>query len=210
MKKASAAAAAALGLGEADAAAAQGQAAELIRNSAGMEDLRYLLYSMGLPATRLLLRQQIRADADEPTRGRLLAEVEALSALKEVGCMRIDFFNRLTGSADAAYLVLDECPKDHDLGAQLDSLKVHVSSARWPEIQKHLSALVLYARTMYAQTARENLPLLRRLLGAAENDPCSDRLTVRVDPANTTLFVAEESPLRVGIWVRFEAAGAPP
>ncbi len=120
--------------------------------------------------------------------------------------MQVDFFNRLTGAPDKAYMVLEECPRDHDLGAQLDRLRAHVADSRWPEIQKHLSSMVFLARSMYAQAAQENLALLRRILKRRDDDPCSEFLAVRVDPSNTTLYVSD-GPRRVGIFIHFASEG---
>lgn len=205
MVAASEAAAAALGaeMSPGELEAAKERAARIVQDSGGMGDLRRLLYTMGLPAARALLKQLVAANGHPPGAAAELCRLsEAISPVQETGCMQLDFFNRLTGAPDRAYLVLEECPRDHDLGAQLDRLRVHVADSRWPEIQKHLSAIVLLARSMYSQAAQENLPLLRRILKKGDADPCADWLTVRVDPANTTLYVAD-GPRRVGIFVYF-------
>lgn len=182
---------------------ARERAARIVQDSGGMKDLRHLLYTMGVPAARALLKQLVAANGHPRDEAAELCELsEAISPIREVGCMQLDFFNRLSGCPDKAYIVLEDCPRDHDLGAQLDRLRVHVADSRWPEIQKHLSAIVFYARSMYSQAAQENLPLLRRILKKGDSDPCTDWLSVRVDPANTTLFVAD-GPRRVGIFVYF-------
>jgi hypothetical protein len=131
-----------------------------------------------------------------------LRAVAALSPVTEIGCMQVDFFNRASGSSDVAYLVLDRCPPGHDLGAQLDKLKRVVSEEKWPEVIRSLSMLVNIGRAVYAQTARDNIDLIRQIWGFAAEDLCTKYLDMQVDKSNTTLFLDAGWPGRVGIFVR--------
>jgi hypothetical protein len=125
-------------------------------------------------------------------------EILEISSVRAVGCMEVDFFNAELGRKDKAYLVLDECEADHDLGAQLDKLRRHVAAEKWPEVVRSLSMLVFVARSVYETVARDKADLVRRMCPGAEGV-----LAYKVDPSNTTLFV-DAIPQRIGIFVRME------
>lgn len=215
LSAASAKAAAAMGFGadSAEVAAARDKASKLIRDPQGLRDMDNLLQSMGLPTARIILTQLVEASTLLDTAGvaQAMGEIAAISPITEVGCMKVDFFNRLTSVAETAWLVLDRCPQDHDLGAQLGKIRPHVADNRWAEILKHLSVLVVIAREVYAREARARLPLIRKAFGLADDDQCADYTTLKVEMANTTLYVRAEWPTRVGIFVRLSAeVDAPP
>jgi hypothetical protein len=192
-------------------AAARARAAEMLRSmsgedEAGLKDLQNLTLSMGLPATRATFHYMIKAaDLRGAAKTDAMRAVAEFSPVTEVGCMKVDFFNRTTGAPDIAYLVLDKCPRLHDLGAQLDKLKVHVSDEKWPEVVRSLSMLIHIGRSVYGQTARKHLDLVRQIHGAAAGDPCTKYLDLQVDRENTTLFLEPSWPSRVGIFVRLNA-----
>ena len=172
----------------------------------GIRDLKNLTLSMGLPSTRALFRQMITASG---VRGQVKSdaqrEVAEFSPVTEVGCMKVDFFNKTTGRADIAYLLLDQCPKTHNLGDQLDRLKVHVSDEKWPEVLRHLSMLVHIGRSVFGQTARQHLDLIRRLFGLAPDADCAKYIDVQIARENTTFFIDADWPNRVGLYVRLDA-----
>ena len=172
----------------------------------GLKDLQDLTLSMGLPATRAIfqfmveaanLRGVVRAEAEE--------RIAEFSPLTEIGCMKVDFFNQSTGAPDIAYLVLDRCSRYHDLGSELDKLKVHISDKKWPDIIRSISTLVHVGRTVYGQAARKHLSLIQQIFDGAADDPGTKYLDLQVDPKNTTLFIEASWPSRVGIYIRLGA-----
>ena len=174
--------------------------------AAGFRDMQNVTASMGLPATRATFHHMITAsgkrggDKLDATR-----EVTEFSPVTEVGCMKIDFINIVTQKPDVAYILLDQCPKGHNLGAQISKLKPLVPEGKWPEVLKHMSMLIQIGRSVYGNTTRQHLPLIRKLFDLAADDKCEKYLDFRVDQANTTLYVDADWPNRVGIFVRLEA-----
>lgn len=172
----------------------------------GLRDMHNLTLSMGLPATRAMFRQMVRASGRRGAAKRAAAkEIADFSPVTELGCLKVDFYDLAGQRPDTAYLTLGECPKGHDLGAQLDKIKPRVAPEKWQEVLKHLSMLVFTGRNVYANTARQHLPLIRALFGLAPSDPCERYLDLQVDPANTTLYLDAGWPSRVGIFVSTEA-----
>jgi hypothetical protein len=167
----------------------------------GFRDLRNMTLAIGLPATRALFHQMIAAcGAKGRRKAAAMREVAEFSPVTEVGCMKVDFHDRTCGRGRVAYLVLEPCPRDHDFGAQLDKLKARTSEEKWPEILRHLSMLVHIGQTVYAETAGSHADLVRRLTGGG-----GERyLKLKVDGLNTTLYLDEGWPERIGIFVRLE------
>ena len=173
---------------------------------AGMQDFQALMLVMGLPAARAVFRQAVRAGPRRKpaAMAALLKRVDALSKDSEVGCQRVDFYDTVAGAPAVAFLLLDECPRDHDLGAQLRLLQPRVSPARWPDILHHLSVLLFLGRSVYSGLARQHTDLLRAALGRPESDSCADVLDLKVEAQNSTLFLDPAWPKRIGLFVRFE------
>ena len=96
----------------------------------GLKDIQNHMISMGLPATRALLRQFVEHStaAGSPEQTRALKAVADLSPVTEVGCMRVDFHDRIANCGNTAYITLEECPRDHDLGAPLEFLRLAVEA----------------------------------------------------------------------------------
>jgi len=191
-------------------AAARARAQQMLEEmggdeAAGLRDLQNLTLSMGLPSTRAVFRQMIKAaDVRGKTKAAAMAEIVDFSPVTEVGCMKIDFFNQLSRKPDAAYLLLDQCPKTHDLGAQLEKLKSVVPAEKWAEVLKHLSMLIHIGRSVYGNIARQRLPLIRKIFGLGPDDKCDKYLDLQVDRANTTLYLDADWPHRIGIFVCLE------
>ena len=170
---------------------------------AGLKDLQKLTLTMGLPAARIIFQYMIAAaNLHGNAKKDAMAAVAKFSPLTEVGCMKVDFFNRGSGAPEIAYLVLGKCAKLHNLGEQLDKLKPHVSDAKWPEVIRSLSMLVHIGRSVYGQIARNHIDLIRRINGRAPDDPCAEFIDLQVDRENTTLFINDGWPRRVGIFIR--------
>jgi hypothetical protein len=189
-------------------AAARARATDMLRempseNGEGLKDLQNLTLSMGLPATRATFQFMIKAaNLRGEAKKNALSAVADFSPLTEVGCMKVDFFNQTLGAPDVAYLILDKCPRLHNLGAQIDKLKAHVSDEKWPEVIRSLSMLVHIGRSVYGQTARKHLDLIRQIHGSAADDPCTKFLDLQIDRENTTLFLDPSWPSRIGIFIR--------
>jgi hypothetical protein len=191
-------------------AAAKARAAEMLQEmnapDSGLKDMQNLTLSIGLPTARAAFLYMIRAaNIRGAAKAKAIAAISDFSPVTEVGCMKVDFFNTTTGKKDIAYLVLDECPKHHNLGRQLDRMKEHVADDAWPKIVKHLSMLIHIGRSVYGNVARKNLTLIRSIFGLAEDDPCEKYLDFQIDRENTTLFLDAEWPTRAGIYLRLEA-----
>lgn len=186
--------------------AARARAAQMLEemsqeDAEGLRDLQNLTLSMGLPATRALFRQMVVASgirgADKEAAKR---EITEFSPVTEVGCMKVDFHDRTTNRGSVAYLLLDACPKAHDLGTQLDKLRSRCAEAKWPEVLRHLSMLIQIGRSVYAQVAKRHAALLGKLVG----DRRAEYSEVKVDRENTTLYLNSEWPNRVGIYVKLD------
>jgi hypothetical protein len=172
----------------------------------GIRNLQDLTTSIGLPAARESFEAMLDANKVTPAlRAAALREIKAFSPITEVGCMQVDFFNMIKAAPDVAYLVLDKCPANHDLGAELKKLKTVVDTDKWVEVIKHLSMMIYLGRTVYAAMAKEHKPLIRQIFGRSADHDCADLMTLGVDSRNTTLFVNPRWPVRVGISVRFKA-----
>lgn len=189
-------------------AEARARATDMLRempseNGEGLKDLQNLTLSMGLPATRATFQFMIKAaNLRGEAKKEALRAIAEFSPLTEVGCMKVDFYNQTSGSPDVAYLILDKCPRLHNLGAQIDKLKAHVSDEKWPEVIRSLSMLVHIGRSVYGQTARKHLDLIRQIHGSAADDPCTKYLDLQIDRENTTLFLDPSWPSRIGIFIR--------
>lgn len=186
-------------------AAARERAEMLLRaaspeDAAGLEDLKKLHQSMGLPAARALFRHLITASKNKKKARAAEAALAAYSDVTEQGCMRVEYHDRLAQKPAVAYLLLGECPKDHDFGAQLEKLRARCADDKWPSVLQHLSALLAMGRHTYAMMAAHNAKLIRRL-----HPGHGDYATApKVDPANTTLYFEADWPMRVGIFVELE------
>ena len=187
--------------------AARDKAQELLRNNMeGLKDLQNLTLSMGLPSTRAIFRDMIRgAGLRGIAKDDAMKAVVDFSPVTEVGCLKVDFHNRKTGKGDVAYLLLDQCPRTHNVGKQLDKLKPLVAEAKWPEVLQQLGSLIFMGRSVYGQVARKHLDLIRKIKGLPADDPCTAFLDLQVDMATSTLFVNPDSPNRVGIYIRLES-----
>ncbi len=174
----------------------------------GLEDARALSLAIGLPAARILFEAMIaNCGATESRKKAMRRDAKKMSKLTETGCIKVDFFNGAKGQADVAYLLLAECPANHDLSAQIHKLFSHIPEERFDEIRKHLSMLVYLGRTSYAQMLSENEPLVARIRRTMPGT--FDARALRINPNNTTMYLGPDTrndsagwEPRVGIFVR--------
>ncbi len=183
-------------------AAARAKAEEMVKeNEEGLRDLQNLTLSMGLPAVRALYRHMVEASGLRgAAKKNALREIDDFSPVTEVGCMKVDFHDRVSNRGRVAYLLVDQCPKDHDLTAQIEKLRPLCADDKWPEVVKHLSMLVHITRSVYNQVSRAHEPLLAKLAP----DHKADFLDLKVDMSNTTMFLDAYGPTRIGIFIKLD------
>jgi hypothetical protein len=173
---------------------------------AGMQDMHALSLSIGLPVPRILFDQIIEASTATPARKKTWRrQVQAMSDVKETGCIQADFFDTRTREKNTAYLVLEECGEDHDLGAQLDKVFSRIAPEKQDEIKKHLSMLIYLGRSAYGQMMMKMMPTLSKAVKKIPIDAEEKEFDPRVlgvDPTTTTLVVTLPGTRRVGIFVR--------
>jgi len=141
--------------------------------AAGFEDIRKHAAAIGFPAVRetfaILLE---RGFPPGPERDEMMQKLSGLFPITEVGSIEVEFFNKTLGRPDKAHLVLQRCPRAHDLAAQLDKLRgsfdpAH-AEAMWQSVQKHLSVLVFIADSRTGFRLRcAAVPRVRPLCGFA-------------------------------------------
>lgn len=176
---------------------------------AGFEEIRKHAAAIGFPAVRetftILLERGFPPGSE---RAGMMQKLSALFPVTEVGSIEVEFFNKPLGRPDKAHLVLQRCPREHDLGAQLNKLRDRFDPARvdamWPNVQKHLSVLVFIGRDVYKRTAEQASDFVAQLCRVCGLS--ADLLAaLQVDTKNTTLFLDPEWPERVGIFVHLES-----
>jgi len=171
----------------------------------GLQSLQNLSLSMGLPAARACFRMMLEANAaGAPLRAWANRQIDAFSPVTEVGCLQVDYFDTIVSKPAVARILLEECDRDHDFGAQLGALRARVSPEKWVEVIKHVSMLVHLGRSVYAQLAEANRPLIRKIYGRPASHDCAAEMKLGVDSRNTTLFVDPRWPRRIGVFVHLE------
>ena len=189
-------------------AAARARAQQMLgaEDAEGLQHMRNLTLSMGLPATRALFHHMITISRKRgAAKAAAIEKVAQFSPVREVGCMKVDFHNRVTNKPDSAYIRLDQCPRTHNLDTQLDKLRPLVPADKWSEVLKPMSMLIHIGRSTYGNATRQQLPLIRSLFDLPENDPCEKYLDLKVDKNNSTLYIDDSWPNRAGIYVSLEA-----
>lgn len=171
------------------------------QDAAGLRDLQNLSLSMGLPATRSLFRHMLAA-SEAPAAVKLEAAraVADLSPVSEVGCMKVDYTDSMSGQPAVAYLLLGACDKNHDMARQINKLKPFIGEDKWAEILRHLSMLMYFGRNVYANSAKQ----LRETIASLDIGPVEDFLEARVDVENSTLYLCAGWPRRVGIYISID------
>lgn len=224
------------GLTDADVEAARARAREIIDETraaeskkapgggaagplAGMHEMHALSLSIGLPVPRILFGQMVEASTATAAQKKAWhRQLKGMSKVKETGCIQADFFDTGTQEKNTAYLVLEECGEDHDLGAQLGKIYSRIPPEKQGEIRRHLSVLIHLGRSAYGQMLKKMMPVLHKVgkkIPAQGGDKPFDPCVLGVDPANTTLFIMPPGTRRVGIFVRLAdeiaaAAATPP
>jgi len=186
---------------------AQKRAEAMIENGdiQGMVEMRKLVLGQSLPAIRVIFRQM--ADAvglKGSARAKVETKIMKISPITDKVCVQYDFIDRTTGAANAAYMMLDECPRNYDFGAVLQTFLAKLPAEKEKEVLHRSSMLFNAGRTFYAQLAVANLPLIRKINSLPGGDPCTQFLQLQVDKANTTLFIDPSWPKRVGLVIHYK------
>lgn len=170
----------------------------------GMQEFRALQLSAGAPTPRVLFGEVARAlNCTSSRRAAVARKLAKCVPNRGTGCLKVDFYDTQTLGPNVAYLVLDECEADHDLGAQLELLYSRSKESRHKDILAHLSHLIHLGRAAYSCSVNDAATTLRQLAKKLPEgfDPLGPAL---VDPVNTTLYLPLPNSRRVGIFVRFE------
>lgn len=184
--------------------AVQERAREALKNmseeeKAGMRDFHLLTMSMGIPVVRIILKNLVMMKVAPEAREEIIDRISKLfPQVNDHGCMKVDYFNTTDEAPATTYIMLDECPIDHNFDVQLDRLKCHVAPKKWPEIIQHISVLIQIGRSIYSQITRVESELLRQICGEDYND----YLDLKIDRKNTTLYLNESWLVRIGIFIR--------
>lgn len=178
----------------------------------GMEDMHKLTLSIGVVVPRVLFAGAIAAST--ATAARKKSWMKQIGNMDpDVGCIKVDFLNSETGDADVAYLRLEECGADHDLGAQLEKLYAVIKPENRAKVMEQLSMIVFLGRSAYGQMFVKLRPILdkiaRKVPANASADASAEKpfafRDLEVDYANTTLHTTIPGTRRVGIFVRLSA-----
>ena len=161
----------------------------------GAADMRALSRRMGIPVARVFLAEMIRHGpaAERDRLAALVAAIPDIGAAAGSGCVQIEF------PTFVAYIMLDACGADHDLGAQLEKIYAHIPEAQQAAVTKHLSFLFGVGRTIYDRVVCENLALVTEIADSLPEG--FNPRDVAVDLANTTMYLAAPCVRRVGLFV---------
>jgi len=171
---------------------------------AGMCDISNSNLAVGLPATRMTLTHMIRAanlrDSAKSKAQNMIAQISPVT--DHVG-ITVRYRLRDTGAQGTVHIGLTECPRLHNMDNQVNKVKPLVTDESWVGITQHMTALVNLGMKIYRETIAKNLDIVRHINSLAEDDPCEKYLCYKVDPTNTTLYIDDDWPNRIGVFIRF-------
>lgn len=198
-----------------------------------MENLRKFMMQFGLPAAQTMFRSAVaKSSLHGDAKGSVLRRIAAFGDCDQPGCFTVDYHNSDGTPGERAYLLLDKCGPKHNLTRQLNRLRERIgmpampdpaasapapadpapapapvpSAAaveRWTMIQRQLSLLIHHGRHVYGQLAHDNKSLLVEIAGSEA--AAAELSMLLVDPANTTLYLKPDWPVRIGLFVRFQS-----
>jgi hypothetical protein len=170
----------------------------------GMQDMRNLSLSIGLPVPRVLFESLINKVEATPGRKKIWRKaISGMSEIKVLGCIDVKLPASGGKSEDIAYLVLEKCGKTHDLTAQLNKLYSRIPASRREEIRGHLSMLIYLGRSAYSLMANKLEPTLKEVGKKLPKE--FDPFVMGVDYGNTTLYLPYGGDDRVGIFVHLKS-----
>jgi hypothetical protein len=167
---------------------------------AGIADLHKLTMAMAMPVVRGLLHQAVREAPDSAgslDRDHAREVVQGMYPAADGGCVNV-VFARPDGTEVTGYVTVGLCDRDHDTDRQLDALRAVASESQWPVVVTNLAAQFRLVRDVFAKVCAEHPDLVAAL-------EVSDALELRMDPANSTLFMRPEWPKRAGLHTRMGA-----
>jgi hypothetical protein len=162
----------------------------------GMEDMRKLSTSIGLPLPRCLVQAAIRRSSATVAQKKQWMETAAeMAGIKELGAIEV----KIPEKKKVAYLTLGRCGADHDLGKQLEPLYSLIGDQERDRIRKELSVLVLLGRQTYNLMRSTENKFLDEIKAKLPEEV--DFAEVEIDPANTTFSLKGLPADRVGIFI---------
>ena len=172
----------------------------------GLRDLLELARCIGMPGARALLMSAAPYGATQPA-AEVAARVTAATPFDCEGSISIEFIDAREGRGGrtVANIYAAPAPRAHDFGREIAALRAAVPPARWGEVAKHFSNLVLYVRTqlMAAASSEPHASALAKCGGALAEvvrASVAGRLVAQVDPDNLTVYIHPDWA-RVGIFV---------
>jgi hypothetical protein len=169
----------------------------------GLQDMHKLTLAIGMPMTRILFSDMINSGSGTPeAKIKLLKEVKTETKTEGLGCIQVEFTDKQTGTARTAYMLLDTCGADHDLGAELDKIYSHIAVDKQEEIKKHMSMILFLGRTIFSQMMVSSANLVRKIAKKLPQDFKANNITI--DSDNTTLFLGPPCSMRVGLFIRLD------
>ena len=173
------------------------QLAQQFEKSGG-KDFQNLIRAMGLPAVRVTFRELIHnGTASEEKKKEFRQRAEKISPLSETGSISID----IPGQTKKAHIILGECPKDHDFGKEIQKIYKLLPKKSHEEIRDRISFLIYLGRSIYAEMYNKDLSFQKEIKKYLPED--LDTTCLHVDLANTTLYINDEWPRRVGVLINF-------
>lgn len=182
------------------------KAQNLLADKEKMSDLKNycnVMGAIGMNAARLTFHHMIRA---AKLRGNAKIKMEEsirnFSPTEEEPCLQVNFFNSQTKKHEIAYIRLNECPKTFKLDNQLQKLSKLIPMEKMKEIQHHIAQLTNFACKTYNEVANAHKHLIYEMFGDTEQSNRYIKYTI--DVLNGTLYVNEEWPNRIGIYILLE------
>lgn len=155
----------------------------------GIEEMKNMTASIGLPGTRVLLLQLIElGNATAEEKQDLRQAVEQLSPIKEHGSLELKFIDVNTNKKAHVYLRLDECDEDYNLGSTIDGLLHRMGQQRKPELLKHISTLINLGRVVYGTVTSQQQPLMAQIASHLPDATAENISALKVDQEKTMLF----------------------
>jgi len=160
----------------------------------GLRDIHNLTISMCIHSIVNFLKEYVQR-SNVKDKELFLQRLDLKLKEYEVGCMEVKFHNGI--GADIAYLYLDLSEINHNLTYELEKIKKYILPEKWKDILKSLSTMIFILRTVYKQVYNEFIDIIHSVC------PSIDFSDLNVDIANTTLYVEELFPVRIGIFIRY-------
>jgi len=160
----------------------------------GIRDIHNLTISMCIHSIINFFKEYVQRSNVED-KELFLQRLEAKLNGYEVGCMEVKFHNGTV--PNIAYLYLDLTEINHDLTHELNKIKNFILPEKWKDILKSLSTMIFIIRTVYKQVYNEFIDIVHAVC------PSIDFSDLKVDISNTTLYVEDTFPVRIGIFIRY-------